>query len=160
MHAMSKKRYIVRLSVEERDILAAVIKSAKGRLSIEKRTRAQVLLKVDEGKHGSGWTDARAAEAFDVHEVTVRNLRERLVAEGFERALERKPQENPSVVRKLDGRAEARLIATIQGPTPEGRAKWSLRLLSDRIVELGITDERVSYETIRRTLKKTRSNHT
>ena len=156
---MSKKRYVVRLSAEERGVLAEVIKSKK-LISVEKRTRALVLLKVDEGKHGPGWTDARAAEAFDVHEVTVRNLRERLVTAGFERALERKPQENPSVVGKLDGRAEARLIATIQGPTPEGRAKWSLRLLSDKVVELGITNEPVSHETIRRKLKKTRSNLT
>lgn len=156
---MSKKRYVVRLSAEERGVLAEVIKSKK-LISVEKRTRALVLLKVDEGKHGPGWTDARAADAFDVHEVTVRNLRERLVTEGFGRALERKPQANPSVVGKLDGRAEARLIATIQGPTPEGRAKWSLRLLSDKVVELGITNEPVSYETIRRKLKKTRSSLT
>lgn len=159
MHAMSKKRYVVRLSAEEREILVEVVKSKKG-LSTEKRTRAQVFLKVDEGAHGPGWTDTLAAEAFDVHEVTVRKLRERLVTEGFERALERKPQDNPSVARKLDGRAEARLIATVQSSTPQGRAKWSLRLLSDKIVELGITDEPVSHETIRRTLKKTRSSRT
>jgi hypothetical protein len=159
MHALSKKRYVVRLSVEERELLAAVVKSNR-RMSRERRTRAQVLLKVDDGKHGPGWTDARAAEAFDIHEVTVRNLRERLVTKGFDQALERKPQENPSVYRKIDGRAEALLIATVQGEAPEGRARWSLRLLSDKIVELGITDEPVSHETIRRTLKKTRSSRT
>lgn len=154
---VSKKRYLVRLSADERDRLTAVVRSSK-RMSAERRTRAQVLLKVDEGPLGPCWTDAHTAEALDVHELTVRKIRERLVLEGFERALERKPQANPSVMRKIDGRAEARLIATIQGPLPEGRAKWTLRLLSDKIVELGIAEEPVSYETIRRTLKKTNSS--
>ncbi len=152
---MSTKRYVVRLSADERAQLKALVATRKG-VSSEKRKRAQVLLKVDEDKLGPSWTDERAAEAFDVHVTTVSGLRQRLVEAGFEAALNRKPQQSSSVARKLDGAAEARLIATIQGAPPEGRSRWSLRLLSDRIVELGITAEPVSHETVRRTLKKTR----
>jgi len=151
---MANKRYMVELSAEERAKLKAVVAAKKG-VSSEKRRRAQILLKVDEGAGGPGWADARAAEAFDAHPDTVSDVRRRLVEEGFERALERKAQMNPSVPRKLDGAAEARLIATLQGPPPEGRSRWSLRLVADRVVELGITEAPVSHETVRRTLKKT-----
>lgn len=156
---MSEKRYVVRLTVEERAELEAVLNSEK-RVAKQKRKRAQILLKVDQGEHGPGWTDAKAAEAFDVRENTVKVLRQRLVEEGFERTLHRKKQRAPSRPRKLDGAAEARLIATVQGPPPPGRSKWTLRLLSDKIVELGISDVPVSHETIGQVLKKTRSSRT
>ena len=152
---MSEKRYVVRLTVEERAELLAVVKSKK-RVAAQKRARAQILWKVDQGEHGPGWTDARAAEAFDVNVNSVKCVRQRLVEEGFTRALNRKKQKKPSRARKLDGAAEARLIATVQGPPPEGRSTWSLRLLSDKIVELGISDVPVSPDTIGRTLKKMR----
>jgi len=156
---VSEKRYVVELSAEERAELAAVVKSGKP-VSAEKRTRAQVLLKVDEGPDGPGWSDEAAAGAFDVNPATVRRLRKRLVEEGFGRALHRRKQRNPSVRPKLDGAAEARLIAAAQGPPPEGRARWSLRLLADKAVELGVAEGPVSHETVRRTLKKTNSSRT
>lgn len=156
---MPKKRYFVRLTAEERTTLEGIVYSEK-RVAKQRRKRAQILLKVDQGDHGPAWTDAKAAEAFDVVQNTVAVLRRRLVEEGFERALNRKKQKNPSRPRKLDGAAEARLIATVQGPPPEGRAKWSLRLLSDKIIELGISDVPVSHETIGQVLKKTRSSRT
>ena len=156
---MPEKRYIVRLTAEERVELAAVVDSEK-RVAKQKRRRAHILLKVDQGEHGPGWTDAKAAEAFGGRASSIGVVRRRLVEEGFARALNRKKQENPSRPRKLDGAAEARLIATVQGPPPEGRSRWSLRLLSDKIVELGISEVPVSHETIGQVLKKTRSSRT
>lgn len=156
---MTIKQHVVRLSAGERTKLTAVVRTRKP-VSPEKRRRAQILLKVDEGKHGPKWTDAEVAEAFDTHPGTVSAVRKRFATAGLDRALERKEQERPSTPRKLDGAAEARLIATVQGPPPEGKAKWSLRLLSDRIVVLGISSTPASYEAIRRALKKTNSSPT
>ena len=156
---MSEKRYIVRLTAEERAELTAVVNSEK-RVAKQKRKRAQILLKVDQGEHGPGWTDAKAAEAFDVRVNTVKVLRQRLVQEGFFRALHRKKQKAPSRLRKLDGAGEARLIATVQGPPPPGRSRWTLRLLADKIVELGISDVPVSRQAVGQVLKKTRSSRT
>ena len=156
---MSEKRYVVQLTAEERAELRAVVDSEK-RVAKQKRKRAWILLKVDQGGHGPGWTDARVAEAFEVRVNTVKVTRKRLIELGFARALNRKKQENPSCARKLDGAAEARLIATVQGPPPEGRSKWSLRLLSDKIVELGISEVPVSHTTIGQVLKKTYSSRT
>jgi len=102
------------------------------------------------------WTDAQISEAYDIHTGTVKSVRQRFVEEGMESALNRKKRKNPPRPRKLDGAAEARLIATVQGPRPEGRSRWTLRLLSDRVVELGISDEPVSHSAIGRVLKKTR----
>lgn len=156
---MSEKRYVVGLTADERGELEAVVKSKK-RVAAQKRTRARILLKVDEGELGPGWTDTKTAEAFDVNVNTVKCVRQRCVEEGLARALHRKKQKNPSRPRKLDGAAEARLIAVVQGPPPRGRSKWSLRLLSDKIVELGISNEPVSHAAIGRVLKKTRSSRT
>jgi transposase len=152
---MSKKRYVVCLGAEERAELERLIKRGK-QVAGRKRLHAQALLKADEGELGSSWTDVRIAEAYDIHTSTVKSLRQRFVEEGLESALNRKKQKNPSRPRKLDGSAEARLIATVQGPPPEGRSRWTLRLLSDQIVELGICDEPVSHSAIGRVLKKTR----
>ncbi len=151
---MSKKRYVVRLSAEERAELKGSIKRGK-QVAARKRLHAQALLKADEGEFGPSWTDARIAEAYDIAPGTVKSVRQRLVEEGLDSALNRKKQKNPPRPRKLDGAAEARLIATVQGPPPEGRSRWTLRLLSDRIVELGICDEPVSHSAIGRVLKKT-----
>lgn len=151
---MSNKRFVVRLDAAERESLRGVIKRGKA-VSARKRLRAQALLKADEGALGPSWTDARIAEAYDLALTTVKSVRERFVEEGLEAALNRKKQKNPSRPRKLDGAAEARLIATVQGPPPEGRSRWTLRLLSDQIVELGICDEPVSHSAIGRALKKT-----
>ena len=151
---MSKKRYVVHLTVQERAELEGFIKRGK-QVAARKRLHAQALLKTDEGDLGPSWTDARISEAYDIHTRTVRSVRQRFVEEGLESALNRKKQQNPSRPRKLDGAAEARLIATVQGPPPEGRSRWTLRLLSDRVVELGICDEPVSHSAIGRALKKT-----
>jgi len=152
---MSEKRYRVHLMAEERSDLDGLIKRGK-QVAARKRLHAQALLKTDEGEWGPCWTDGQISEAYDLATSTVRSVRQRWVEEGLESALNRKKQQKPSRPRKLDGAAEARLIATVQGPPPEGRSRWTLRLLSDRIVELGISDEPVSHSAIGRALKKTR----
>lgn len=144
-----QKKYIVRLSEEERCELRQVIKKLKG--SSQKVRRAQILLKAD--IEGANWTDERIAEAFDCRSKTVENIRRRLVEKGFEETLKGTPRLRAPTPKILDGEQEARIIALRLGPPPKGYANWSLRLLSRQVVELDIVDE-VSYETIRRTLKK------
>jgi transposase len=147
---MGVKKYIVRLTEEERKGLGAVV--SKGRASARKIGHARVLLKVD--ADGPNWTDEEAAEAFGIRANTVRDIRQRFVEEGLESALERKRRTEPPTPRKLDGAGEARLIALACGEPPEGRARWTLRLLAGKMVELAIVDG-ISHETVRRTLKKT-----
>jgi transposase len=149
------KKYIVRLTDEERTQLNAMI--AKGKSAAHKIRHAHVLLKADAA--GPNWTDEQIAEAFSVHTKTVVGIRKRFVEEGFEEALKRKKQQRPSLLPKFDGQAEARLIALCCSEPPEGFARWTLRLLADKAVELQIV-ESVSYETVRRTLKKTNSSLT
>lgn len=144
-----QKRYIVRLSEEERCQLREVIKKLKG--SSQKVRRAQILLKAD--IEGANWTDQRIAEAFSCRAKTVENIRRRLVERGFEETLNGARRATPPTPKRLDGEQEARIIAIRLGPPPKGYANWSLRLLSRKVVELGIVDT-VSYETVRRTLKK------
>jgi len=144
------KKYIVRLTEEERRGLKALV--SKDRASARKIARAQVLLKVD--ANGSNWTDEQAAEAFGMRANTVRDIRQRFVEEGLERALDRKQPADPPRRRKLDGAGEARLIAMACGEPPEGRARWTLKLLAGQLVELAIVDG-ISPETVRQTLKKT-----
>lgn len=144
------KKYIVRLTEEERKGLKALV--SKGRASARKIARAQVLLKVD--ADGQNWTDEQAAEAFGMRANTVRDIRQQFVEEGLERALDRKQPPDPPRRRKLDGAGEARLIALACGEPPEGRARWTLKLLAGQLVELAIVDG-ISPETVRQTLKKT-----
>jgi len=144
------KKYIVRLSDGERRELQAVVKKLKG--SSQKVRRAQMLLKAD--ADGPNWTDARIADAFSCRVQTVENLRKRLVTEGFETALYGKPRSTAPREKLLDGKQEAKVIALRLGKPPEGFANWSLRLLADRVVELGIVGS-ISHETVRQTLKKT-----
>lgn len=148
---MSEKRYVVRLTEGERSMLKELLKGR--RVAARKRTRAQVLLKVDEGEHGSAWTDEQAAEAYDVHVNTVGAVRRRLVEGGVEAALERKKQKMPSRQRKLNETAERELLAIAQSPSPAGRSRWTLHLLADRLVQLDVVDS-VSHETVRAALKK------
>jgi len=144
-----QKKYIVRLTDAERDTLTQVIKKLKG--SSQKVRRAQVLLKAD--ADGPGWTDAKIAEAFGCRTKTVENIRERLVTEGFEVTVNGKSR--VKVRRKvLDGEQEAKVIALRLGAPPAGFANWTLRLLAEQVVALEIV-ESISYETVRRTLKKT-----
>ena len=150
-----KKVFVVRLKDQERLDLEALVR--KGKASALKLTRARVLLKADQGNKGEAWTDAEIAEALDVSPKTVFNIRRRWVEEGVDGALSRKKQELPSRSRKLDGKAEAKLVATCCGPAPEGRARWTLRLLADKLVELEAVQS-ISPETVRGTLKKMRLN--
>jgi Homeodomain-like domain len=145
-----QKKYIVRLSRKERGVLEELAKKLKG--SSQKVRRAQVLLKAD--ANGPRWTDARIAEAYGCRRQTVEALRQRFVESGFEQTLEGKRRAAPAVEKLLDGKQEAKIIATRLGPPPKGYANWTLRLLARRVVELEIV-EAISYETVRRTLKKT-----
>lgn len=145
-----EKKYIVRLTKEERERLSGLV--SKGRASARVITNAQVLLKVD--ADGPNWTDEKVAEAFEIRANTAAKLRQRYVEGGLDRALNRKHPEQPSRPRKLDGAGEAHLIAVACGDAPEGRARWTLRLLAGRLIELAIVDE-ISHETVRQTLKKT-----
>ena len=145
-----RKIYIVQLSDEERAECEQVIKKLKG--SSTKVRRAQILLKVD--IEGAGWTDKKAAEAFNCRTRTIEFLRQRLVTQGFKTALNGKKRENPPNPPKLDGEGEAKLIAIRLGKPPVGYGKWTLQLLADQLVTLEVVDS-ISSETVRKTLKKT-----
>lgn len=144
------KKYIVRLSDEERAICQDVIQKLKG--TSQKVRRAQILLKAD--ADGPAWTDERIAEAFSCRVQTVENLRKRVVTESFELALKGKKRETPPTPPKLDGEGEAELIAMRLGSPPPGFGKWTLKLLADELVRLEIVDS-ICPETVRKTLKKT-----
>jgi hypothetical protein len=145
-----QKKYVVRLSKEERNTLREVVNKLKG--SSQKVRRAQILMKAD--ADGPAWNDDRIAEAFGCRRQTVERVRQRLVECGFQETLEGKNRPNPPTEKLLDGEQEAKIIATRLGPPPKGYANWTLRLLARKVVELEIVDA-VSYETVRRTLKKT-----
>lgn len=145
-----QKKYIVRLTDQERDELRDVVKKLKG--TGQKVRRAQILLKAD--ADGPNWTDKRIAEAFSCRTRTVEKIRQRLVERGFDETLHRVERAEPPVAKLLNGEQEARIIATRLGAPPKGYANWSLRLLARKVVELKIVDA-VSHETVRRTLKKT-----
>jgi hypothetical protein len=151
------KKYLVTLSPEERDQLTALVSA--GRRSALTITRARILLKADQADGGPAWDDARITEALDCGRRTVERVRQRFVERGFDRALGRKPQDRPSRERKSDGAAEARLIALACSPPPEGRARWTLKLLADKLAELEVFDS-VDDETVRRVLKKTSCSRT
>lgn len=142
------KKYIVRLTPAEREVLQQVIKKQRG--SAQKVRRAHILLKAD--ADGANWTDQQIADAFDCRTKTVENLRQRLVIEGFEIALNGKKRSTPPVAKKLSGEQEAQVIALRLGDPPAGFGQWSLRLLARQVVVLGIV-ESISHETLRRTLK-------
>jgi transposase len=149
------KRYKVTLTDEERQQLQDLI--ATGKAAARKLTHARILLKADAAPGGPAWTDRRIVEALDVGVATVERVRQRFVEEGLEAALGRKKPDRPPRPRKLDGRAEARLIALACSAPPEGRPEWTMQLLADKLVELEVVDA-VSDETVRRVLKKTRSS--
>lgn len=144
------KKYIVRLSRSERSLLREMVR--KGKAAAYKIKHANILLKVD--ADGPDWSDEQTAEAFGCHPNTVRNVRQRLVEQGFDAALDRRKQEQPSREKIFDGKKEARLIAMSCSEPPKGRAAWTLKLLANRMVELKIV-ETVSASTVGRTLKKT-----
>lgn len=149
------KKYVVRLSAEERDQLAALISA--GKRSARLLTKARILLKADVSEAGEGWSDSRIAEALDTSVTNIERTRRQFVDEGFDATLTHKYNPKSARPRIFDGAAEAKLIALACGPAPEGYARWTLSLLEEKVVELNIVTK-ASDNTIGRTLKKTRSS--
>ena len=149
------KKYKVTLTADERRYLKELI--AAGKAAAQKLAHARILLKADAAPDGPAWTDDRIADAVEISTDTVARVRQRFVEDSLEAALTRKKPARPPVPPKLDGRAEARLITLAYSSPPDGRARWTMQLLADRLVELEVVDA-VSDETVRRTLQKTRSS--
>jgi hypothetical protein len=147
------KKYVVRLTADERAQLEALI--GKGKAPARRLLKARILLKADVSEAGDGWSDGRIIEALETNALMVYRVRKQLVEEGFEAVLSRKQRATPAVPRIFDGEKEAKLIALACSKPPKGRARWTLRLLENKVVELGIV-ERASDSTIGRVLKKTR----
>ena len=149
------KKYVVRLSAQERERLEAMVRTGKTLAQIV--TRARILLKADTSEAGEAWSDSAIAAALDTSVNNVARARQQLVEEGFEATLKRKYNPNSARPRIFDGESEAKLIALACSPAPEGFARWSLRLLEEKVVELNIVDK-ASDNTIGRALKKTFSS--
>ena len=152
---MYEKRYVVKLTKDERQRLSETIR--KGKSPAKRQLKARILLKADEAKGGPAWNDTRIAEAFGTYPIMCARVRQQYVEEGVEGVLTRKKRQTPPVAPIFDGEKEARLIALACSEPPPGQAGWSLRLLANQAVELHIVD-RVSYCTVRNVLKKTRSS--
>ena len=152
---MSHKKYVVELSSDEREHLNAVI--SKGKSAATTILKARILLKADQGPLGQGWTDDRIAQALDSNPSMVVRARRQLVEEGMTAVLTRKRRATPPITPIFDGEAQARLIALACSEPPAGYARWSIRLLADKVVELEIV-ERAHFNTVGRALKKTISN--
>jgi transposase len=149
------KKYVVRLSMQEREQLQALLRKGKG--PARRLLKARILLKADVSDAGEGWSDNEIIRALDTSASMVYRVRKQLVEAGFAAALSRKQRASPAVPRIFDGEKEAKLIALACSKPPKGRARWTLRLLENKVVELGIA-ERASDSTIGRTLKKTFSS--
>ena len=150
--AIRNKKYIIRLSKDERQALSKLARS--GKAAARKITRARILLKADAGQNGPGWTDERIAEALEIGIRMIENVRRRCVEEGPEAAAYGRAWPDRPAQRKLDGAGEARLVAIACSEPPAGRGRWTMQLLADELVALQVTDS-ISDETVRRTLKKT-----
>ena len=148
---ISVKRYVVRLSGAEREQLEALL--GKGKSPARQLLKARILLKADVSEAGEGWSDSRIIAALDTSPSMIYRVRKQLVEEGFDAVLSRKQRATPAVAPIFDGEKEAKLIALACSKPPKGRARWTLRLLEDRVVELNIVD-RASDSTIGRVLKK------
>ena len=146
------KKYIVRLSKDERKTLKKLITSGRGPARMF--TRARILLKADQSNKGPRWSDEQISEALEVTVQTIERVRKQLVEEGFDAVLSRREYKHKVSRKKIDGDVEARLVALSCSEPPEGRSRWTLRLLADTVVELGYV-ESISHEAIRQTLKKT-----
>ena len=145
------KKYVVRLNAEERAYLDELIR--KGKSPAQRLMKARILLKADVGEGGEGWSDCRIIEALETSASMIYRVRKQLVEEGFEAVLSRKQRAMPAVPRIFDGEKEAKLIALACSEPPAGRARWTLRLLEEKVVELNIVDK-ASDNTIGRVLKK------
>jgi len=154
---ISVKKYVVRLSAEEREQLEILIR--KGKSPARRLLKARILLKADVSEGRAGWSDSRIICALDTSASMVYRVRQQLVEEGFEAVLSRKQRATPAIARIFDGEKEAKLIALACSKPPKGRARWSLRLLENKVVELAIV-EHASDSTIGRVLKKTFSSPT
>ena len=148
---MPAKKYKVALSAEEQKILQQI--TTTGKTAAYKMNRARILLKADENQADRGWGDQAISEALDVSVATIERVRQQFVEDGFEAVLSYKQREQ-SRARMLDGEKEAHLIALTCSDAPDGRARWTLRLLAEQMVSFGHV-EQISHETIRKTLKKT-----
>lgn len=150
----STKKYRIRLTTDEQKELKALV--SRGRTAAYKQTHARILLMSDESRHDGGMTDADISRALGVGLSMVERVRKRCVEEGIDSALNRKKQLRRRQ-KRLDGEGEARLIAMACGEPPDGRARWTLKLLADQLVECEVV-ETISTETVRRVLKKTNSS--
>lgn len=148
---MRQPKHAVRLTDEQRAQLRTLV--GRGVAPARRLTHARILLKADQGEGGAAWADAAIAGALEIHAATVGRVRQQFVAEGLEAALDRRAPRR-EYARKLDGEQEARLVAVACGTPPEGRARWSLRLLADELVRLEVV-ESISHETVRQTLEQT-----
>jgi transposase len=155
--AVPVKKYVVRLSAEEREQLQALIR--KGKSSAQRLMKARILLKADVSEDGEGWSDSEIVKALETSLTTVYRTRQQLVEEGLEAVLSRKKPSRTSVLPIFDGEKEAKLIALACSKPPKGRSRWSLRMLENKVVELDIV-ERASDSTIGRVLKKLNSSRT
>jgi hypothetical protein len=152
---ISVKKYVVRLSGEERERVETLIR--KGKSPAQRLLKARILLKADVSEGRDGWSDSQITKALETTPSMVHRVRKQLVEEGFDAVLSRKQRAMPAVARIFDGEKEAKLIALACSKPPKGRARWTLRLLENKVVELNIVD-RASDSTIGRALKKTFSS--
>ena len=152
---MSRKKYVVELLSDEREHLKSVI--SKGKAAAKTILKARILLKSDQGPLGEGWTDDRICQALDTNESMTTRVRRQLVEEGMMAVLSRKKRTTPPIQPIFDGEAQARLTALACSEPPPGHARWSIRLLADKVVELKIV-EQAHFNTVGRALKKTLSN--
>lgn len=152
---MSRKKYVVELLSDEREHLKSVI--SKGKAAAKTILKARILLKSDQGPLGEGWTDDRICQALDTNESMATRVRRQLVEEGMMAVLSRKKRTTPPIQPIFDGEAQARLTALACSEPPPGHARWSIRLLADKVVELKIV-EQAHFNTVGRALKKTISN--
>jgi transposase len=151
------KKYVVRLSKDERDQLNELIR--KGKSPAKQQLKARILLKADVSKNGEGWSDSKIIKALNTSVSMVYRVRQQLVEEGLEAVLSRKPRATPAIPQIFDGAKEARLITLACSQAPAGQARWTLNLLANKVVELKIVDA-TSRSTVGRVLKKTRSSLT
>ena len=154
---MANKKFVVELKAEERARLDDLI--SKGKASAKAILKARILLKADLGEAGEGWADERIAEALDTNVTMIARVRAKLVNEGFEAVLARKKRETPPIQPIFDGQKQAQLTALACSQPPEGHARWTLRLLAEKVIELEIVDK-AHFNTVGRALKKTLSNRT
>jgi hypothetical protein len=154
---VANKKFVVELERAERARLKELI--SKGKASAKVILKARILLKADAGRHGEGWSDERICEALDTNISMVTRVRTKLVSEGLDAVLTRKPRATPPIQPIFDGEKQAQLTALACSAPPAGHARWSLRLLANRVVELEIV-EKAHFNTVGRALKKTTSSRT